>query len=109
MCEENSTKEKAVNKNENVTNTVVHDQPKDETRITEQTEPSNGGKDYLALFPNSVGPGKGNHHHRSNTKKGGKKNRKKSKGMGIVESHEKSEKEKTSLEEESKLLLIFLH
>ncbi|XP_078364796.1 uncharacterized protein LOC144649210 isoform X2 [Oculina patagonica] len=99
--QENTTKGNAVNGKVVSTETVVDDQPEDKTCIAEQTGSFIEQTELPALLADSVGSNKEDNPRRSNAKKGGKKSRNKSKLVGIVESHEQSEKEKTSLEEKS--------
>ncbi len=99
--QENTTKGNAANEGAVSTKTVVDNQLEDKKSIAELTGSFNSKTELRPLLANSVGSRKDDN-HQSYAKKGGKKNKKKSKVVGIVESHEQCEKEKTSLEEESK-------
>lgn len=104
--QENTAKGNAANEKVVSTETVVDDQPEDKTCIAGQTGSFIEKTELPALLADSVGSNKEDNPRRSNAKKGGKKSRNKSKLVGIVESHEQSEKEKTSVEEKSKWLLL---
>lgn len=105
--QENITKENQANEKAAATKIGVDNEPEDYTSIAAETGSSNGKTELRVLLSDTVSSNKeGN--HQLTSKQEGKRNRIKSKVVGVVESHEQSEKENTtSLEEKSKRFITF--
>lgn len=104
--QENSAEGNEANKTVADTKIAVDNLPEDKTSTDPESDSSNRTVELRALFSDTLSSNiEGN--HQLTAKKGGKRNRIKSKEVGVVESHDTSEKENlTSLEEKSKGLLF---
>ena len=97
--QENSTEENEAKENVPATKIAVDNLPEDKPSTDPETGSSNRIAELRALLSDTVSSKIGGNHQMT-TKKGGKRNRIKSKEVGVVESHDTSEKENlTSLEE----------